>query len=69
MGAVCVADVSSTFGVSAEGIDCIDSDNLNACVNGGEHTIRCADIAPGLACQSMGTSSFCGYGNECDPQG
>lgn len=64
---MCDSDRTASYGLSYSGIVCTDEEELSACVHGGRHAIRCADIAPGFACQTQGGVAFCGLAGECDP--
>lgn len=65
----CDTDRTGTYGLSYTGIVCSSEEELSACVHGGRHAIRCADIAPGFACQTQSGTAFCGLADECDPFG
>ena len=62
----CTVSSTSAYSVEAVGISCENDSELNACVNGGAHSIVCSDIASGLGCHTRGEQSFCGLGDECD---
>lgn len=63
----CDSGGSSAYGVEAIGLECVNSMELRACVNNGEHTILCSDIAPGMSCHTRLGQSYCGLGDTCDP--
>mgnify|MGYP000326343887 CR=1 FL=1 len=53
--------------LSFEGTSCA-GDVLTTCLNGGEATVDCATaFAPGASCYTVGDTSYCGLGDECDP--
>lgn len=49
---------------------CRDDVTLDACVNGGVHTVTCESLAQGFRCvrrQGDVPGDMCGLGDECDP--
>ena len=65
-GGACTSSGTAVFGLPHDGLGCASNTELDACLNGGRHTIDCADIGTGVGCHEFGGHSFCGLGADCD---
>jgi hypothetical protein len=67
LGTACTGGSRSYQGdVFYDGIAC-DGATLVACVDGHEHRLDCASLAPGFACHGVDGVAFCGLAAECVP--
>jgi hypothetical protein len=65
-GAACESG-HTYFDISVHGTAC-QGDLLNTCQGDRTALLRCPCFGDGHTCQSVGSTSFCGVANECDPE-